>query len=100
MFSSTQLVITLFALVSLAPGALAHAIITPALGVNGTATRNDVQRPATNALCGKVNVTAELPLSTTITVNKDGSFMANITNFNGYVSLLTSTYNGVTDVVL
>lgn len=61
----------------------AHAIITPALGVNGTATRNDVQRPTNASMCGTVNITATLTTSGTIPLRSDGTIMANITNFNG-----------------
>ncbi|KAI0701395.1 hypothetical protein BC835DRAFT_246534 [Cytidiella melzeri] len=61
----------------------AHAIITPALGVNGTATRNDVQRPSTNAMCGNTNINNTLTSSTPIIAKSDGTFMANVTNFNG-----------------
>ncbi|KIP07287.1 hypothetical protein PHLGIDRAFT_127728 [Phlebiopsis gigantea 11061_1 CR5-6] len=78
-----QLVFTLVALVALLPVVHAHAIVTPALGVNGTAARSDVQRPSTKAPCGNVNITQELPLSAAIPVFANGTFFANITNFNG-----------------
>ncbi|KAJ3522772.1 hypothetical protein NM688_g8826 [Phlebia brevispora] len=63
--------------------AYAHAIITPALDVNGTGTRNDVQRPTNTSMCGGVNITAALPSSITIPLQAGGIFSANITNFNG-----------------
>ena len=88
-----QFVFTLVALVALLPTTHAHAIITPALGVNGTAARSDVQRPSTKTPCGNVDITKELPLSTAISVFANGTFFANITNFNGYVvSRFTSIF--------
>lgn len=80
-----HILVALLALVAVVPGANAHAIITPALGVNGSATRNDVQRPTTQSPCGNVNIATELPLSTPIIALANGSFIANITNFNGCV---------------
>ncbi|KAE9389392.1 hypothetical protein BT96DRAFT_1003291 [Gymnopus androsaceus JB14] len=46
----------------------AHAIMTPALGVNGTAVRNDVQRPSSSQPC-----------------DANGTFVTNATDFNAYV---------------
>ena len=85
MFSILQLAFVFSTLVVLFPTAYSHAIITPALGVNGTAARSDVQRPSTKAPCGNVDITQELPLSTPISVFANGTFFANVTNFNGYV---------------
>ena len=69
-----------------------HAIITPALGVNGVGTRNDVQRPTNATMCGKVNITATIGTSGTIALSASGIFSANITNFNGSVSALSTHF--------
>lgn len=63
----------------------AHAAISPALGVAGTPTRNDVQRPSTAQPCGNVNIAQTIGSTTPIVANADGSFTATITNFNAYV---------------
>jgi hypothetical protein len=60
----------------------AHAGVTPALGVKGTLTRNDVQRPSTANPCGKVNIAQTLDSSTAIPANANGSFSAAAINFN------------------
>lgn len=78
-----KLVFALILLLGLGLHAHAHAIITPALGVNGTGGRNDVQRPTNASMCGSVNITAALPTSVAIPLQGDGTFLANITNFNG-----------------
>lgn len=77
MFAKLAFIFTLLGL------AYAHAIITPALGVNGTGTRGDVQRPTNASMCGSVNITATLPTSGTVPLQADGTFSVNITNFNG-----------------
>jgi len=59
-----------------------HAIISPALGVSGTPTRNDVQRPSNNQQCGNVNIAQTIGSTTPIAANADGSFTATVTNFN------------------
>ncbi|KAI0087396.1 hypothetical protein BDY19DRAFT_250755 [Irpex rosettiformis] len=63
----------------------AHAIITPALGVpaNKTATRNDVQRPSNKAACGKIDIATALTSAIPVIANNDGTFVVNVTNFNG-----------------
>lgn len=63
----------------------AHAIIVPALGIpaNQAATRSDVQRPSSNAPCGKVDITTALTSATPVVAQSDGSFEVNVTNFNG-----------------
>lgn len=63
----------------------AHAIITPALGVSGQGTRNDVQRPSKANECGNVNVANTINTSTPVKAAADGSFTATITNFNAGV---------------
>jgi hypothetical protein len=61
---------------------LGHAAINPALGVKGTAVRNDVGRPSTQAPCGKAALTA-IDTSTAVTADASGSFTVDIQNFNG-----------------
>ncbi|KAF2108605.1 hypothetical protein BDV96DRAFT_692413 [Lophiotrema nucula] len=60
----------------------AHAAINPALGVTGTAVRNDVQRPSANKPCGNADLAA-IDTSTAVTADASGSFTTTIQNFNG-----------------
>ena len=70
----------------LALQAQGHAIVTPALGVTGTAARSDVTRPSTASPCGAgVNVAADFNTATAVAANGE-TFSATITNFNAYVS--------------
>jgi hypothetical protein len=61
----------------------AHAAISPALGVSGTAARSDVQRPSNNNPCGRTNVASAIDSSTAVTADASGSFTVDIENFNG-----------------
>lgn len=61
----------------------AHALINPALGVNGQGTRNDVQNPSTANPCGKINIAQTLDTSTALPVSSNGSISPTITDFNG-----------------
>jgi hypothetical protein len=63
--------------------ASAHAAINPALGVQGTAARNDVQRPGGNNACGNVNIANAIDSSTAVTADASGAFNVDIENFNG-----------------
>jgi hypothetical protein len=60
----------------------AHAIITPALGVTGTAVRADVQRPSTASPCGTVDVASSIDTSTPVVADATGTFTTNATDFN------------------
>ena len=59
-----------------------HALITPALGVDGAGARSDVRIPLKLSECGLVNVADHIDTSTPAQANADGSFGATITNFN------------------
>ena len=61
----------------------AHAGVSPALGVKGQITRNDVQRPSANTPCGKANIAQTLDGSTPVQADETGNFSPSITNFNG-----------------
>jgi len=61
----------------------AHAGITPALGVVGNFTRSDVQRPSNGSECGSINIANNINNSTTVPAAPNGSFIVDITNFNG-----------------
>ena len=61
----------------------AHAIISPALGVKGAPTRNDVQRPSQQKPCGNVNIAETIGTTQPIIAQAQGTFVANVTNFNG-----------------
>jgi len=82
MFSRTFFV----SVVILAMGlqASGHAIVTPALGVKGNGTRNDVQRPSTAKPCGKASLSA-VGTSTPAIAAADGTVQMTITDFNGGV---------------
>ncbi|EIW52007.1 uncharacterized protein TRAVEDRAFT_136429 [Trametes versicolor FP-101664 SS1] len=69
----------------LALQASAHAIITPALGVSGTAVRADVQRPSAATECGAINIPQNIDSSTPAVANDAGIFNVTITDFNGGV---------------
>ncbi|KAF1946781.1 hypothetical protein EJ02DRAFT_335169 [Clathrospora elynae] len=60
----------------------AHAAINPALGVKGTAVRNDVQRPSAAKPCGNAALTG-IDASTAVQADAAGAFTVNVTNFNG-----------------
>jgi hypothetical protein len=60
----------------------AHAIINPAIGVTGTPSRNDVQRPSAANGCGNVNVASVLGTSTAVPVSANGTFNVTVQNFN------------------
>lgn len=60
-----------------------HAAINPALGIQGTASRNDVQRPGGNNACGNVDVANAIDNSTPVTADASGAFTVDIENFNG-----------------
>lgn len=60
----------------------AHNIITPALGVTGTAVRADVQRPSTASPCGTVDVASTIDTSTPVVADATGTFTTNSTDFN------------------
>lgn len=62
-----------------------HAIVTPALGVKGTAVRADVQRPSSAKPCGaNVNdISNAIDSAMTVAVNANGSFHVTGTSFNG-----------------
>lgn len=79
---SKSLVVFAVTFLGLSLQASAHAIISPALGVNGTPVRNDVQRPSKNAECGNVNIANTINTSGSVQLSSTGTFNANITNFN------------------
>lgn len=58
---STVLLLALLAQVN------AHAAVAPALGVDGTPVRSDVQRPSTAKPCGNIDVASTLDTSTPVT---------------------------------
>ncbi|KAJ7230266.1 hypothetical protein GGX14DRAFT_307941, partial [Mycena pura] len=70
------------ALLALALYANAHAMTSPALGVKGFPTRNDVQRPSTSKPCGTTDIASNIDTSTAVPAGPDGSVTLNVTNFN------------------
>ncbi|EJF60577.1 hypothetical protein DICSQDRAFT_171019 [Dichomitus squalens LYAD-421 SS1] len=81
MFFSKSLIAISALCLSLSLQAHAHAAIAPALDVEGTPVRSDVQRPTKARPCGKVDLSG-IDTSTAITPAANGSFVATITNFN------------------
>ena len=61
----------------------ADAAISPALGVQGTPTQADAQRPSAANPCGNADLAA-IDTSTAVTAAANGTFSATITNFNRY----------------
>jgi len=80
MFSNVLKSATL--VLALALYANAHAMPSPALGVQGVPTRNDVQRPSTSAPCGNTDIASNIDTSTAVPAAADGSVVLNITNYN------------------
>ena len=88
MFFSKSFIATAALCLSLSLQAHAHAAIAPALDVQGTPARSDVQRPSTAKPCGNAALSG-IDTSTAVTAAANGSFTATITNFNAYASCLT-----------
>jgi hypothetical protein len=59
-----------------------HAAINPALGVTGTAVRNDVQRPKAGKECGNIAVAGAIDSSTPVVADASGAFTVDVTDFN------------------
>ncbi|KAG9082989.1 hypothetical protein FRC06_004741 [Ceratobasidium sp. 370] len=71
----------LLVLAAFSASALGHSGLTPALGVQGKITRNQVQRPSTAKPCGTASLAA-LDTSTAVKLNGN-TFTVTATNFNG-----------------
>jgi hypothetical protein len=82
MLSKSFIAASIFLLASIS-SVNAHAGVSPALGVKGQITRNDVQRPSTNSPCGNVNIAQNLDSSTPVKADQNGTFTLDITDFNG-----------------
>lgn len=85
MISSKKISLVSFLVSCLALHAHAHAAIAPALGVQGTPVRADVQRPSTAEPCGSIPI-SDINTSTAAPLNADGSADFTVTNFNGYIN--------------
>ena len=63
---------------------MAHAGVSPPLGVQGDLTRADVQRPTGANPCGAgINIASKFSSSTAATADASGSVQLNATCFNG-----------------
>ena len=83
MFSSTFYKLSFFALaLSMPMQAFGHALIEPALGVQGQGVRSDVQRPSRRTPCGSVNIANALADTTPVQANGN-AFTVSVQNFNG-----------------
>jgi hypothetical protein len=79
MFTKTILLSAVFALLS--STANGHAMVTPAMGVSGKASRSNVQRPSTAKPCGNANIAIDS--AQTVAANAQGVFTVTAQNFNG-----------------
>jgi hypothetical protein len=79
MFSKSLIAPTF--LLALTSSVNAHAAVAPPLGVKGTPTVNDVQKPSTSALCGTINIADNLDTSTPVVASTEGEFFVYVTNF-------------------
>jgi hypothetical protein len=69
-------------LLTLTSSVNAHAIISPALGIQGKPMRNDVQRPSNGNPCGNVDIAEHINTSTAVVADENGTFSPSITNFD------------------
>ncbi|EEB97878.1 hypothetical protein MPER_02711, partial [Moniliophthora perniciosa FA553] len=61
----------------------AHAVVSPALGIDGEPVRRDAQRPSRgDSRCGRVDVAENLDTSGTVTPGADGTMTLKVQNFN------------------
>lgn len=61
----------------------AHAGVTPALGVSGNLTRNQVKRPSASSPCGAgVNIATDINSATPVAADATGSFNAEAVSFD------------------
>lgn len=60
----------------------AHAGVSPALGVQGSLTRGEVQRPTAAKPCGNVDIASKISSSTPVLADASGSFKVDATSFN------------------
>ncbi|OJT04048.1 hypothetical protein TRAPUB_5284 [Trametes pubescens] len=83
---SKSLISSVALCLGLALQASAHAIITPTLGVSGTAVRADVQCPSAASECRTINIPQNIDSLQAAIANQAGIFNVTITNFNGGVN--------------
>ncbi|KAF7290640.1 hypothetical protein MIND_01304300 [Mycena indigotica] len=69
-------------LLAFSASASAHAISIPALGIQGTGQRSDVQRPSNANPCGKINIAKNLDSSPAVAAAADGSVTIKMKAFN------------------
>ncbi|KAI9510326.1 hypothetical protein F5148DRAFT_965088, partial [Russula earlei] len=60
----------------------AQAVISPALGVKGIPTRDDVQRHDRHKRCGNIDINKTLDTSKAVHVPANGTFTVTIINFH------------------
>lgn len=59
----------------------AQAVIAPALGVKGTPSVDDVQKPSSCSPCGNIDIAKNLDTSTVAKASAQGEFPVDVTNF-------------------
>ena len=59
----------------------AEAIIAPALGVKGTPTVDDVQKPSSCSPCGNIDIAKNLDNSTVAKASTQGEIPVDVTSF-------------------
>ncbi|EEB90047.1 hypothetical protein MPER_11798, partial [Moniliophthora perniciosa FA553] len=61
----------------------AHAVVSPALGVDDEPVRRDAQRPSRgDSRCGRVDVASNIDTSGAVTPGPDGTMTLKVQNFN------------------
>ncbi|KAF7290634.1 hypothetical protein MIND_01303600 [Mycena indigotica] len=80
--TSNSLLTAATVLLAFSARASAHAISIPALGIQGTGQRSDVQRPSAASPCGKVDIAKNLDSSPATAAAADGSVTIQMKAFN------------------
>lgn len=76
----------LLALLAFSVGQVAaHSMVKPPLGVAGAPIRADTQRPNNRRPCGRMDIASNIDSTEPIPVAADGTFSAEIENFNRFI---------------
>ncbi|KAK7053015.1 hypothetical protein VNI00_004336 [Paramarasmius palmivorus] len=79
----SRLVVALTLTLALISQVHGHAVVSPALGIDGEPVRRDAQRPSRgDSRCGRVDVAENIDTSGTVTPAADGTMTLKVQNFN------------------
>ena len=82
----SRLVVALTLTLALISQVHGHAVVSPALGIDGEPVRRDAQRPSRgDSRCGRVDVAENIDTSGTVTPAADGTMTLKVQNFNRFV---------------